>query len=466
MRQASRPIRVRLQRLLQSAALPATDGTSARLDNGADLRRGAVILSSSHDIYENLAIEEALASGCRFAPPLSEAAPSAVPASKVIDVPGACGPLLFVYRNNPCVVIGCNQIPWRELNVPALAWDGGSQDGIRLARRHSGGGTVFHDLGNVCLSFLTHRADHNPAANMAWLADFLSAACSVERERFTSTYRHDLFVDGKKISGSAMKLTRAAAYHHCTLLVNTDLSTVGRALYPVAAASAFTDSPCVESVRSPVINLESISGGTLRGDGPDDSFRRCERFTETLADAWARRTPGAKSDSTPAVPVLVVDGSDAVDTVFFDVKPRQAIEMNVSAMIRTDRTWEWLFGHTSRFTWTSVPFPAPPLVFPDTTLTIKVVVKYGVIDAATCTATTKEGGSPTGEMDIFTTAVESALLQLPLRQDAVLERGGSKFADELDTESGRWIAADAAAALSLWEDITRRWNAVSGWWKH
>ncbi|KAF8455980.1 hypothetical protein BGX38DRAFT_1047038, partial [Terfezia claveryi] len=66
--------------------------------------------------------------------------------------------ILMLYVNSPCVVIGRNQNPWTEVNLPNIlssrtqtdaAWGGGAADEVSLLRRRSGGGTVFHDLGNV-----------------------------------------------------------------------------------------------------------------------------------------------------------------------------------------------------------------------------------------------------------------------------------------------------------------------------
>ena len=60
---------------------------------------------------------------------------------------------MLLYRNSPCVVVGRHQNPWTEAAVPVLR-----ERGIALARRNSGGGTVYHDTGNINLSFLTHKA--------------------------------------------------------------------------------------------------------------------------------------------------------------------------------------------------------------------------------------------------------------------------------------------------------------------
>lgn len=69
--------------------------------------------------------------------------------------------ILFLWRNNPCIVYGRHQNPWLECNVPAAV-----KKGITLARRNSGGGTVYHDNGNLNLTFLTSRNKYNRKQNL------------------------------------------------------------------------------------------------------------------------------------------------------------------------------------------------------------------------------------------------------------------------------------------------------------
>lgn len=69
--------------------------------------------------------------------------------------------MLLLYKNEPCVVIGRHQNPWLECNVPAL-----EQSNVALARRNSGGGTVYHDSGNINLSFFAPRERYNRRYNL------------------------------------------------------------------------------------------------------------------------------------------------------------------------------------------------------------------------------------------------------------------------------------------------------------
>ena len=183
-----------------------------------------VYKSSSSNIYKNLALEDWFYQKYNFEK----------------------SQILLFYRNDPCVVIGRHQNPWTEANVPFLR-----NNGILLARRNSGGGTVFHDRGNINLSFLTSKADYNRSKNLNLICDALRDALDVD---VSVNKRDDIVLDGeKKISGTAAKIGRNTAYHHCTLLVNVDTTNLHRALNnPVAEA---IETNATKSIRSPVENL-------------------------------------------------------------------------------------------------------------------------------------------------------------------------------------------------------------------
>ena len=157
------------------------------------------ILSSERCIFRNLALEEYILSlVARCHEPLE---------------------ILLGYRSQQSVVIGRNQNAWQECAVGNLL-----EDGVHLARRHSGGGAVYHDDGNACISFIVPRQRYRPADNMAQLQMFLRELWSDRHSNhstpaITTTSRHDLFWNEKKVSGSAMRLLTDAACHHCTLLV-------------------------------------------------------------------------------------------------------------------------------------------------------------------------------------------------------------------------------------------------------
>lgn len=155
--------------------------------------------------------------------------------------------VLFLWRNSDTVVIGRYQNPWVECRVDAM-----KADGVRLARRQSGGGAVFQDLGNTCFTFLSGRADYSKERNSGIIIRALA--------RFGITAdasgRNDILVEGRKISGSAYKLTRDRAFHHGTLLINTDLTRLAHYLNPDAKKLV---SKGISSVRSRVANLTEFN---------------------------------------------------------------------------------------------------------------------------------------------------------------------------------------------------------------
>ncbi|XP_043276398.1 lipoyltransferase 1, mitochondrial isoform X2 [Venturia canescens] len=161
----------------------------------------SVFISQSTDIHTNLALEDWLYRNYDF----------------------TNHHVLLLWKNDPCVVIGRHQNPWVESNVSAV-----EEMGISLARRNSGGGTVYHDHGNVNLSFFTPRERYNRRYNLEIITRALYREWGLKAE---INKREDIIVQGNfKVSGTAAKLGRPNAYHHCTLLVGVDKSLLSTAL--------------------------------------------------------------------------------------------------------------------------------------------------------------------------------------------------------------------------------------------
>ncbi len=152
----------------------------------------------------------------------------------------------------------------------------------QLARRTSGGGAVFHNEGNVNFGIYTHRNDYDPALTIELLRSMLEAQYGIAPGRLSTTTRHDLFLDGKKITGSAMRVGKQTALHHFTLLVDTKRSDIKGWLAPAGQYAAFTSS-AVASVRSPVTTLaEAIDGFS---DSPREVQAKMLRFIQS--HGWA-----------------------------------------------------------------------------------------------------------------------------------------------------------------------------------
>ena len=176
--------------------------------------------------YRNLAMEEYMTSHVRE---------------------GEC--ILFLWQNRRTVVIGKNQNCWKECHVGALEEDGGF-----LARRLSGGGAVFHDLGNLNFTFIARRADYNVDRQLQVIIAALEAL-GLHSEK---TGRNDVTVDGRKFSGNAFFQSGDYCCHHGTLLVDVDRELMSRYLNVSREKLA---SKSVSSVKSRVVNLRELLPG-------------------------------------------------------------------------------------------------------------------------------------------------------------------------------------------------------------
>ena len=181
---------------------------------------------------------------------------------------------LFLYVNRPCVVIGRNQNPWLEVDLGLL-----ERHDVQVVRRRSGGGTVYHDKGNVNYSVICPTADFTRDKH----AEMVTRAIRESNPRARVNERHDIVLDQGnskdrtdwpdsrdmhqtrfhagspgygplKISGSAYKMTRQRCLHHGTcLLAAADLPQISR--YLKSPAKPFMKARGVESVRSPIGNV-------------------------------------------------------------------------------------------------------------------------------------------------------------------------------------------------------------------
>ncbi len=176
-------------------------------------------------------------------------------------------PTLLLYRDDKSIVIGRHQNPWKECAIQAM-----EEDGVAFCRRKSGGGAVYHDMGNSCYSFLTPvapdvlplnvKVDNNKVLVRAL------ESLGIETEL---SERNDVHYQGKKVSGSAYQAslgkkdgTGRKTLHHGTMLLHADLVSLRKYLNPKKEKLV---SKGVDSVKSPTTNLNvanpDLNHGTL-----------------------------------------------------------------------------------------------------------------------------------------------------------------------------------------------------------
>ena len=172
--------------------------------------------------------------------------------------------LLYLWQNENTVVIGRNQNAWVECRTSLLEEDGG-----RLARRLSGGGAVFHDLGNLNFTFLMQDCDYDLDKQLS----VIQTACGYLGIHVEKSGRNDLLAQGHKFSGNAFYHSQGHAYHHGTLLVNADMEKLSKYLTP---SKAKLQAKGVASVRSRVINLQELVPSLT-----------CEQLADCMEQAFA-----------------------------------------------------------------------------------------------------------------------------------------------------------------------------------
>ena len=182
------------------------------------------LINPSHDPAYNLALEELLASEYERE-------------------------FLMLWRNGPSVIVGRNQNTLAEIDADAVR-----ELGVAVVRRTTGGGAVYHDLGNFNYT-IARSGRFTQLESFAESAAVVVAALKRMGIPAEFSGRNDILVDGRKVSGSARRVFEDRTLFHGTMLFDVDLSVLGRVLHPDAEKIRAKG---VKSVRSRVMNLREL----------------------------------------------------------------------------------------------------------------------------------------------------------------------------------------------------------------
>ena len=238
---------------------------------------------------------------------------------------------ILLWQNAPTVVIGKHQNAAEEVDLRRAA-----ELGVHVVRRNTGGGAVYHDIGNLNYSFITGWSPEKDISYDIFLQPVICAlaelgVCAEKRGR------NDLIVGEKKISGNAQCIHGGRFLHHGTLLINSDLSVLPEVL---KAADDKIKSKGIKSIRSRVANISE--------------------FTKTPVD-----------------PVIL---KDALAKSFFEGGSVEELILTTSQIAEIERlaadkyaTWDWNIGSSPDYSYKNVRR------FPGGGVEVRLDVRNGVI---------------------------------------------------------------------------------------
>jgi lipoate---protein ligase len=156
---------------------------------------------------------------------------------------------LLFYINEPSIIIGKNQNTIEEINTEYV-----EKNGIHVVRRLSGGGAVYHDLGNLNFSFIT-KDDGDSFLNFRKFTEPIIKALKKLGVNAELSGRNDIIVEGRKISGNAQFSTRGRMFSHGTLLFDSKIENIVSALN---VKKDKIESKGIKSIRSRVANISEF----------------------------------------------------------------------------------------------------------------------------------------------------------------------------------------------------------------
>ena len=215
--------------------------------------------------------------------------------------------IFMLWQSENTVVVGKHQNTLAEINYPFVR-----ENKIKIARRISGGGTVFHDSGN--LNFVFIKNVKSPAEiNFKKFTSPIVAALGNLGISATTSGKNDLLINSLKISGNAGHVFKNRVLHHGTLLYNSDLENLGQA---IKVGDGKYESKAIQSNRSSVVNIFSFL----------DKKLSLEEFIKYLLDFQLKKN----------------------DVHFYELSGTE-MEKIKALSLEKFKTWEWIFGYSPRY---------------------------------------------------------------------------------------------------------------------
>lgn len=210
---------------------------------------------------------------------------------------------VMLWQNDHAIIIGKHQNTLAEINESYV-----KAQGIRVVRRLSGGGAVYHDMGNLNYTIIADAESNG--LDFARFCDIVIRALAKAGVHAERNGRNDMTIDGKKFSGNAQYVRQGRIMHHGTILFDSNMSVLSGALQ---VDPSKIQSKGIKSVRSRVTNVRPYL--------PEDLT--LEQFRAFLLESILEEFPGEKYELTEADKIAIAASKD-----------------------RRYGTWEWNFGYS------------------------------------------------------------------------------------------------------------------------
>ncbi len=241
--------------------------------------------------------------------------------------------VFMLWQNEPTVVVGKHQNAYAEINHDYL-----DQKNIKIARRLSGGGTVYHDLGNINFTYIM-TGKHGRMVDFAKYTDDILQVLHEMNVPAIRNKRNDLIINNKKISGNAEHVFKNRVLHHGTLLFNSELDVLNKAIQ--VAEKTYIDK-AVQSVRSKVANISEYT----------DNQIDIHIFYDKVFDFILSKYPHAQ--------LYTLSGEE--------IKQIKKLEQEKYS------TWHWIFGYSPKYELVKTIKQA------DKYLDLRLNIKKGIIE--------------------------------------------------------------------------------------